>query len=215
MVFSMVHICILPMKSVFLSGSVLKCSRTTTLPSEFSFFKGIPILVIKIAEQKRRQSMKEGFWTFLEGTHPRLGEDSCVRLLSGHTPVIKMIRDYSLHQPQLCLQLVKADDQINNILRFLSFVGIGKYFYSLISFFFYRLCRVKSVLLEIAEIERQPLWAIGSTIYYYLILKINHQVWVIIMELSLPPRTLSISLPHYYNRGVFRLCRWRRLYHRV
>ena len=62
--------------------------------------------------------MKEGFWTFLEGTHPRLGEDSCVRLLSGHTPVIKMIRDYSLHQPQLCLQLVKVDDQINNILRY-------------------------------------------------------------------------------------------------
>ena len=62
--------------------------------------------------------MKEGFWTFLEGTHPRLGENSLVRLLSGQTPVIKMISDYTLHQPQLGQQLVNVDDQINQILRF-------------------------------------------------------------------------------------------------
>ena len=64
--------------------------------------------------------MKEGFWTFLEGTHPRLGEDSAVRLLAGQSPVIKLIRDYSLYQPQLCQQLVNVDDQITQILRFLA-----------------------------------------------------------------------------------------------
>ena len=84
--------------------------------------------MVKIAEQNRRQSMKEGFWTFLEGTHPRLGEDSPVRVLSGHTPVIKLIRDYSLHQPQLCLQLEKVDDQINNILRFCSLLKLENIF---------------------------------------------------------------------------------------
>ena len=74
--------------------------------------------MIKIAEQNRRQSMKEGFWTFLEGTHPRFGENSPVRLLAGQTPVIKMISDYTLHQPQLGQQLLTVDDQINQILRF-------------------------------------------------------------------------------------------------
>ena len=75
--------------------------------------------MVKIAEQNRRQSMKEGFWIFLEGTHPRLGEDSAVSLLAGQTPVIKLIRDYSLHQPLLCQQLVNVEDQITQILRFL------------------------------------------------------------------------------------------------
>ena len=101
--------------------------------------------------------MKEGFWTFLEGTHPRLGEDSAVRLLAGQTPVIKLIRDYSLHQPQLCQQLVNVEDQITQILRFLLWN-----YRNIFPLPFYRLCRIRSILLEIANIERQPLWAIGN-----------------------------------------------------
>ena len=77
--------------------------------------------------------MKEGFWVFMEGTHPRLGEDSPVRLLCGQTPVIKMIRDYSLNQPQLCRELEKVDDQINQILRLET--GTFHFIFSLTSLF--------------------------------------------------------------------------------
>ena len=93
----------------------------------------------------------------MEGTHPRLGEDSQVRLLCGQTPVIKMIRDYSLNQPQLCRELEKVDDQINQILR----LETGIFHLSIISLLSSRLCRIRSIFLEIANIERQPLWAIG------------------------------------------------------
>ena len=147
--------------------------------------------MVKIAEQNRRQSMKEGFWTFLEGTHPRLGEDSAVSLLAGQTPVIKLIRDYSLHQPLLCQQLVNVDDQITQILRF--YCGIRKQLFPLP---FYRLCRIRSILLEIANIERQPLWAIGNNKI------LNH------IHISPLPVT-------YYRRGVFPVCGWRGLHYWV
>ena len=126
--------------------------------------------------------MKEGFWTFLEGTHPRLGAESPVKLLCGQTPAIKMIRDYSLHQPQLCHQLEKLEDQIHNLLVFVLFAGIVKLIlYGILST---RLCRVRSLLLEIANIERQPLWAIG--------------------ELNRVSNLVSAS--NFYNRCLFFLC---------
>merc|ERR1712242_642645 len=75
------------------------------------------------------------------GTQPRLGEDSPVMSLSGVTPAIKMIHDYSNNQTELRQKMEQIDDQIHKLLW---------------------VCRLRSVLLEIAGIERQPLWALGG-----------------------------------------------------
>ena len=106
-------------------------------------FSGIPILLVKIAELDKLKSMKESFWAFMMGTQPRLGEDSPVMSLSGVTPAIKMIHDYSDNQTELRQKMEQIDDQIHKLLW---------------------VCRLRSILLEIAGIERQPLWALGKQV---------------------------------------------------
>ena len=74
------------------------------------------MLIVKIYLLDKLHSMRDGFLTFMMGTHPRLGEESNVRLLAGQSPVIKLIHDYSDNKRELDKEIKKVDDQIHKLL---------------------------------------------------------------------------------------------------
>ena len=73
-------------------------------------------MVVKLSQLDRLQSMKDGFVTFMLGTHPRLGQCSPVRLLSGLTPVIKIIHDFTRDKSELERKIKEVDDQVHKLL---------------------------------------------------------------------------------------------------
>jgi len=63
------------------------------------------------------RSVKEGFSIFLQGTHPRLGHDSPVKMLGGMFPILKMIHGYTQFQPDVDKKIENVDGQIHQLLR--------------------------------------------------------------------------------------------------
>ena len=78
-------------------------------------YKVIPVLLIKIHEHQRYESFNAGFHAFLLGTHPRLGEQSCVRLLTGLYPVLKIIHNYTQINLKTCQEADILNDQIHDL----------------------------------------------------------------------------------------------------
>merc|ERR1719270_219549 len=103
---------------------------------------GIPVLVVKMHQLKRQKSIKEkGFSTFLLGTHPMLGEESPVLKLRGMYPILKIINDYSQNQDEVQHDIEIVDEQIHELLW---------------------LCRIRSLVLEIVDPNKQPMWTLGN-----------------------------------------------------
>lgn len=102
---------------------------------------GIPVFIIKIRQLKKFRSVKEGFSVFLQGTHPRLGHDSQVKMLGGMFPILKMIHGYTQFQPDVDRKIENVDGQVHQLLR---------------------ICRVRSLLMEIVDPSKQPLWTLGA-----------------------------------------------------
>ena len=88
----------------------------------------IPVIIVKLSlvQNLRREKMIH-FWTLLLGTHPRLGQDSPIGRISGHTPIIQKIFFYSseivdleidaqLHALQKQLELLISACKIRRLL---------------------------------------------------------------------------------------------------
>ena len=71
----------------------------------------MPIFIIKVFELRRLQLLRGGFYVFLQGTHPRLGEESHVKVLSGMFPVLKTIHKYTI-DVDVERQISKMENQI-------------------------------------------------------------------------------------------------------
>ena len=80
------------------------------------FFSGVPIFIIKVFELRRLQLLRGGFYVFLQGTHPRLGEESHVKVLSGMFPVLKTIHKYTIDD-DLGRQITQTEDQIITLVK--------------------------------------------------------------------------------------------------
>ena len=77
----------------------------------------MPIFVIKVFELRRLQLLRGGFYVFLQGTHPRLGEDSNVKVLSGMFPVLKIIHKYAI-DVDVERQITKMENQIMSLVKY-------------------------------------------------------------------------------------------------
>ena len=135
------------------------------------------------------RSVKEGFSIFLQGTHPRLGHDSQVKMLGGMFPILKMIHGYTQFQPDVDKKIENVDGQIHQLLRLLIFWAFW-----ILSVFAFRICRVRSLLMEIVDPSKQPLWTLGNCI--------------LDMERIKEPYWLAEFTLH---RCLFPLCQWWRL----
>ena len=80
------------------------------------FFSGVPIFIIKVFELRRLQLLRGGFYVFLQGTHPRLGEESHVKVLSGMFPVLKTIHKYTI-DVDVERQISKMENQIMSLVK--------------------------------------------------------------------------------------------------
>ena len=80
------------------------------------FFSGVPIFIIKVFELRRLQLLRGGFYVFLQGTHPRLGEESNVKVLSGMFPVLKTIHKYAI-DVDVERQITKMENQIISLVK--------------------------------------------------------------------------------------------------
>ena len=77
----------------------------------------MPIFVIKVFELRRLQLLRGGFYVFLQGTHPRLGEESHVKVLSGMFPVLKIIHKYAI-DVDVERQITKMENQIMSLVKY-------------------------------------------------------------------------------------------------
>ena len=80
---------------------------------------GVPIFIIKVFELRRLQLLKGGFYVFLQGTHPRLGEESHVKVLSGMFPILKTIHKYTIDM-DIERQITKMENQIITLVKYQS-----------------------------------------------------------------------------------------------
>ena len=80
------------------------------------FFSGVPIFIIKVFELRRLQLLRGGFYVFLQGTHPRLGEESHVKVLTGMFPVLKTIHKYAI-DVDVERQITKMENQIISLVK--------------------------------------------------------------------------------------------------
>ena len=78
---------------------------------------GVPIFIIKVFELRRLQLLKGGFYVFLQGTHPRLGEESHVKVLSGMFPILKTIHKYTIDM-DIERQITKMENQIITLVKY-------------------------------------------------------------------------------------------------
>ena len=77
---------------------------------------GVPIFIIKVFELRRLQLLRGGFHVFLQGTHPRLGEGSNVKVLSGMFPVLKTIHKYTIDY-DVERQITQIENQIITLVK--------------------------------------------------------------------------------------------------
>ena len=79
-------------------------------------FSGVPIFIIKVFELRRLQLLKNGFYVFLQGTHPRLGEESPLKVLAGMFPILKMIHGYTINE-DIERQISIIENQIMTLVK--------------------------------------------------------------------------------------------------
>ena len=77
----------------------------------------MPIFIIKVFELRRLQLLRGGFYVFLQGTHPRLGEESHVKVLSGMFPVLKTIHKYTI-DADVEREITKMENQIISLVKY-------------------------------------------------------------------------------------------------
>lgn len=97
----------------------------------------IPVAIVKLQclrSLKREKSVH--FWTFLLGTHPRVGQYSHLRKIAGLTPVIRKIQDYTskCYDPVIDAQIEKVTSQLGLLLS---------------------VCKLRRLLVEIAQIPEE------------------------------------------------------------
>ena len=99
----------------------------------------VPVIVIKLYILKKMENYKNSrFWTFLLGTHPRLGCSSPVRKITGLTPVIKKIHDYCLLLPDSYI-----DSHTKKIKRQLTLL--------------FSICKIRKLMVDILKLPPEDL----------------------------------------------------------
>ena len=76
----------------------------------------MPVFIIKVFELRRLQLLRSGFYVFLQGTHPRLGEESHLKVLSGMFPILKTIHKYTIDD-DVERQITQTEDQIITLVK--------------------------------------------------------------------------------------------------
>ena len=110
-------------------------------PPSHSLYIGLPVMVIHMASLEKMKRIKQGFWSFLLGTHPRLGESSLVRKLSGLYPVLSKLYKYCHFQPEVDRAVTGLENHMVQMLK---------------------LCRLRSLFIDIVDGENQAMWTIGA-----------------------------------------------------
>ena len=104
-------------------------------PSQLLHFV-IPVIIVKLqCLRKFRREKSVKFWTFMMGTHPRVGH-SCLQQIAGMTPVIQRIFHYTSndYDPAIDTKMEKIKRQVDKLLS---------------------LCQLRRLLVEIAQIPRE------------------------------------------------------------
>ena len=102
---------------------------------------GLPVLIINMALLNKKKSVKDGFWSFVLGTHPRLGENSAVRKITGLTPVIKKIYQYCNHQPDVDNAISVLENHLVEMLK---------------------ICLIRLIFMDIVDEEKQAMWTMNA-----------------------------------------------------
>ena len=96
----------------------------------------IPVVIIKLQYlRKLKREKRVKFWTFMMGTHPRVGH-SCIQQIAGVTPVIQKICHYTSddYDPDIDTKIEKIKSQLDKLLS---------------------LCQLRWLLVEMAQIPKE------------------------------------------------------------
>ena len=110
-------------------------------PPSHSLYIGLPVMIINMATLRKVRSMKEGFWTFMLGTHPRLGKESKVREITWLSPVIRRIYKFCHFQPEIDQAILVLENHLVQMLR---------------------ICRLRSLLMDIVDENTQSMWTMNA-----------------------------------------------------
>ena len=110
-------------------------------PPSYFFYIGVPVMIIHLARLRTLKNIKENFWSFMLGTHERLGENSKVKMINGLSPVIRILYRYCSYQPDV-------DESINVVESHL--VQMLKE------------CRLRLFFMDVVDEEKQSMWTMSA-----------------------------------------------------
>jgi hypothetical protein len=110
-------------------------------PPSHSLYIGLPVMIIHMAIMKKMKRIKTGFWTFLLGTHHKLGGSSPVRKISGLSPVIRQLYQFCHFQPEVDHAISVIENHLVQMMK---------------------ICRLRSLLMDIVDEKKQSMWTMNA-----------------------------------------------------